>query len=190
MQTIKLSRLLAAAVLIGGFSLTAVAPTWAADKTLLNVSYDPTRELYKDFNAAFAEKWKKDTGETVTIQASHGGSGEQAALGHRRSRSRCRDVGAGRRYRRHRQGNRQDSGRLEDEVPENNSAPYTSTIVFLVRKGNPKGIKDWARPGQGRRPGDHAEPEDLGRRSLELPGSLGMGARSQTAATTPRRRNM
>ena len=67
MQTIKLSQLLAAAVLIGGFSLTAVAPTWAADKTLLIVSYDPTREWYKDFNAAVAARWTKVTGETLNI---------------------------------------------------------------------------------------------------------------------------
>src|ERR1700754_3961893 len=78
MQTTRLSRLHAAAVLIGSFSLADLAPAWAADKTLLNVSYDPTRELYKDFNAAFAAKWKKDTGETLTLKSSHGGSGAQA----------------------------------------------------------------------------------------------------------------
>jgi sulfate transport system substrate-binding protein len=113
-----------------------------ADVTLLNVSYDPTRELYQDFNAAFAKHWKATTGETVTIKQSHGGSGKQAravidglqadvvtlALAY--------DIDA-----------LYERGRL---IPKdwqkrlaNNSAPYTSTIVFLVRKGNPKQIKDW-----------------------------------------------
>jgi len=113
-----------------------------ADVTLLNVSYDPTRELYKDFDAAFAAKWKKDTGETVTIQTSHGGSGAQArsvidglpadvvtlALE--------ADINA----------IAEKTGKIpadwRGKLP-NNNAPYTSTIVFLVRKGNPKGIKDW-----------------------------------------------
>jgi sulfate/thiosulfate transport system substrate-binding protein len=121
----------------------AIQPMSAAhaDTTLLNVSYDPTRELYKDFNAAFAAKWKGDTGETVTIQASHGGSGAQA-----RSVIDGLDADV-------------VTLALESDVnaivkakkinPDwikkfpHNSAPYTSTIVFLVRKGNPKGIKDW-----------------------------------------------
>ncbi len=113
-----------------------------ADTTILNVSYDPTRELYKEFNAAFAEKWQADTGETVTIQTSHGGSGKQArsvidgleadvvtlALE--------ADIDA----------IAKESGKIPADWKsrfENNSAPYTSTIVFLVRKGNPKAIKDW-----------------------------------------------
>jgi sulfate/thiosulfate transport system substrate-binding protein len=121
----------------------AAAPGSAlADTTLLNVSYDPTRELYQEFNAAFAEHWKQETGEDVTIQTSHGGSSKQAravidglqadvvtlALAY--------DVDA-------------IAERTEllpkdwqSRLPEA-SAPYTSTIVFLVRKGNPKGIKDW-----------------------------------------------
>ncbi|HTN77421.1 MAG TPA: sulfate ABC transporter substrate-binding protein, partial [Pirellulaceae bacterium] len=110
--------------------------------TLLNVSYDPTRELYRDFNQAFAEHWKATTGQTVTIDQSHGGSGKQAraviegleadvvtlALAY--------DIDA--------------IAAKSDLLPkdwqqrlEHNSAPYTSTIVFLVRKGNPKGIKNW-----------------------------------------------
>ncbi len=114
----------------------------AADITLLNVSYDPTRELYDDYNQAFAKYWKAKTGATVTVNQSHGGSGKQArsvidglqadvvtlALAY--------DVDA-----------LAKRGKL---IPEswqsrlpNNSAPYTSTIVFLVRKGNPKKIKDW-----------------------------------------------
>lgn len=128
--------LLASSIQIGGLGVAF------ADTTMLNVSYDPTRELYKDFNAAFAEKWKTDTGETVTIQTSHGGSGKQArsvidgleadvvtlALE--------ADIDA----------IAKETGKIPADWKtkfENNSAPYTSTIVFLVRKGNPKGIKDW-----------------------------------------------
>jgi sulfate transport system substrate-binding protein len=121
---------------------TLVASVGAADVTLLNVSYDPTRELYQDFNAAFAKYWKAKTGEIVTIKQSHGGSGKQAravidglqadvvtlALAY--------DVDA-----------LFERGKLipkdwQKRLP-NNSAPYTSTIVFLVRKGNPKQIRDW-----------------------------------------------
>ncbi len=119
-----------------------------ADKTLLNVSYDPTRELYQEFNAAFAKYWKGKTGQSVTVNQSHGGSGKQAravidgleadvvtlALAY--------DIDA-----------IAQSGLLprnwQTRLPDH-SAPYTSTIVFLVRKGNPKGIKDWddlVRPG-------------------------------------------
>ncbi|HXK11620.1 MAG TPA: sulfate ABC transporter substrate-binding protein [Vicinamibacteria bacterium] len=120
----------------------------AQDSTLLNVSYDPTRELYQEVNAAFAAQWKAKTGRSVTVQQSHGGSGKQAravidgleadvltlALAY--------DIDAV-----------ADAGLLATDwqmrLP-GNSAPYTSTIVFLVRKGNPKGIRDWAdliRPG-------------------------------------------
>jgi len=113
----------------------------AADITLLNVSYDPTRELYAAINAAFAAKYHADTGKTIEVKASHGGSGKQArsvidgldadvvtlALAY--------DIDA-----------IADKGILakdwQKRLPQN-SAPYTSTIVFLVRKGNPKGIKDW-----------------------------------------------
>jgi sulfate transport system substrate-binding protein len=136
---------LSSAVFIGGTAGIAQA----AEVTLLNVSYDPTRELYVDFNKSFAEYWKKKTGDTVKINQSHGGSGRQArsvidglsadvvtlAL--------AGDVDA-----------IATQGKLlpanwEERLP-NSSAPYTSTIVFLVRKGNPKKIKDWgdlARPG-------------------------------------------
>jgi len=113
-----------------------------ANITLLNVSYDPTRELYQDFNPLFAKHWKEKTGESLTIKQSHGGSGKQAravidgleadvvtlALAY--------DIDA----------IAEKSGRLpkdwQKRLPRN-SAPYTSTIVFLVKKGNPKGIKDW-----------------------------------------------
>lgn len=131
-----------------GISVAFSGLTAHADTTLLNVSYDPTRELYKDFNAVFANHWKKETGETLNVRASHGGSGKQAravidgldadvvtlALAY--------DVDA-----------IAQKGLIAPNwikrLPDN-SAPYTSTIVFLVRKGNPKGIKDWndlAKPG-------------------------------------------
>jgi sulfate transport system substrate-binding protein len=120
----------------------------AADITLLNVSYDPTRELYQEFNAAFARQWKAKTGDTVTVRQSHGGSGRQArsvidglqadvvtlALAGDIDALSARGLVA-----------RDWQRRLA-----NHSAPYTSTIVFLVRKGNPKQIRDWndlARPG-------------------------------------------
>ena len=133
---------------VAAFALAAGAAQ-ARDISLLNVSYDPTRELYQNFNKAFAAHWKTRTGDTVKVRQSHGGSGKQArsvidgleadvvtlALAY--------DV-----------GELHDRGKL---IPadwqtrlKHNSAPYTSTIVFLVRKGNPKGIRDWddlARPG-------------------------------------------
>lgn len=124
-------------------AVALIAPSvYAADVTFLNVSYDPTRELYQDFNKAFAAKWKAQTGDNVTVKQSHGGSGKQA-------RSVIDGLDA-------------DIVTLAlaydiDEIAENglvakewqkrlphSSAPYTSTIVFLVRKGNPKGIKDWS----------------------------------------------
>ena len=114
----------------------------AEDVTLLNVSYDPTREFYQEFNVAFAKHWQKEKGQTVAVKQSHGGSGKQAravidgldadvvtlALAY--------DIDA--------------ISEKAKVIPRNwqsrlphNSAPYTSTIVFLVRKGNPKGIRDW-----------------------------------------------
>jgi sulfate/thiosulfate-binding protein len=114
----------------------------AGKKTLLNVSYDPTRELYEEVNPLFIQHWQEKTGETLTIKQSHGGAGKQAravidglqadvvtlALAY--------DI--------------DEISKLTDKLPANwqtrlphNSAPYTSTIVFLVREGNPKGIKDW-----------------------------------------------
>jgi sulfate/thiosulfate transport system substrate-binding protein len=129
------------------FALTSAA--LAQKVTLLNVSYDPTRELYQDYNAAFAKYWKGKTGQNVTIQQSHGGSSKQAravidgleadvvtlALAY--------DIDAIAEHAQLLPANWQS--RLS-----NNSSPYTSTIIFLVRKGNPKGIKDWddlVRPG-------------------------------------------
>ena len=114
----------------------------AAEITLLNVSYDPTRELYVDFNKAFADYWKKKTGDTVKIQQSHGGSGRQARsvidglAADVVTLALAADVDA-----------IATQGKLlpvnwEERLPDH-SAPYTSTIVLLVRKGNPKHIKDW-----------------------------------------------
>ena len=132
------SKFIRAAIL--GVALTALG-TSAAAQTLLNVSYDPTRELYQDFNAAFIKYWKAKTGKTVSIKQSHGGSGGQAravidgleadvvtlALAY--------DIDAVA------QSGLTDAG-WQKRLPQN-SSPYTSTVVFLVRKGNPKGIKDW-----------------------------------------------
>ena len=138
-----------AAALSAVVSSTAFVRADAPAVTILNVSYDPTRELYDDYNAAFAKYWKKKTGQTVTIQQSNGGSGKQAravidglqadvvtlALAY--------DI--------------DEIAQKAQLLPSNwqsrlpyNSTPYTSTIVLLVRKGNPKHIKDWndlVRPG-------------------------------------------
>ena len=97
----------------------------AAEVSLLNVSYDPTRELYQDFNKAFATQWKAKTGDDLRVKQSHGGSGKQGRA--------VIDAIA-------------ERGLIAKDWQKrlpHNSAPYTSTIVFLVRKGNPKGIKDW-----------------------------------------------
>ncbi|RZU00937.1 sulfate ABC transporter substrate-binding protein [Rivibacter subsaxonicus] len=136
-RSYPLRGLLAASIL----SLAAGAIA-AKELTLLNVSYDPTRELYQDVNKAFAKQWKAKTGDDLNIKASHGGSGKQArsvidgldadvvtlALAY--------DI--------------DEIGQKAQLLPADwqkrlphNSSPYTSTIVFLVRKGNPKGIKDW-----------------------------------------------
>lgn len=142
----SLKRILAALSLLA----TGTLPLQAANVSLLNVSYDPTRELFQDYNKAFAEHWKKTAGDNAKIKQSHGGSGKQA-------RAVIDGLGA-------------DVVTLAlaydiDEIAQrgliakdwqqrlpHNSAPFTSTIVFLVRKGNPKGIRDWndlAKPGIG-----------------------------------------
>jgi sulfate/thiosulfate transport system substrate-binding protein len=125
------------AALVLGSSLAS-----AAGVTLLNVSYDPTRELYVDYNAAFAKYWKAKTGQDVKINQSHGGSGKQARSvidglqGDIVTLALAADIDAV-----------ATQGKLlpinwQSRYPDN-SSPYTSTIVFLVRKGNPKGIRDW-----------------------------------------------
>ncbi|HTF01526.1 MAG TPA: sulfate ABC transporter substrate-binding protein, partial [Bradyrhizobium sp.] len=122
-------------------ALLWTSSTFAADVSLLNVSYDPTRELYVDFNKAFAAAYQKETGKSVEIKQSHGGSGSQAravidglqadvvtlALAY--------DIDAI-------AGKGLIPADWQKRLPQN-ASPYTSTIVFLVRKGNPKGIKDW-----------------------------------------------
>ena len=118
------------------------APALKADVTLLNVSYDPTRELYDDYNKAFAKHWEAKTGKKVSVRQSHGGSGKQARTvidglqADVVTLALAGDIDA-----------LATQGKLlpanwQGRLPHN-SAPYTSTIVFLVRKGNPKGIKDW-----------------------------------------------
>lgn len=137
--------LLSTFVLLSGCSSETTGGTAEKEKAkyieLLNVSYDPTRELYQEFNKEFAAYWKEKTGQTVTVKQSHGGSGSQArsvidgleadvvtlALAY--------DIDA---ISKQKLLSEDWQKRLE-----NNSTPYTSTIVFLVRKGNPKGIKDW-----------------------------------------------
>ncbi|CCE07611.1 sulfate transport protein (ABC superfamily, peri_bind) [Bradyrhizobium sp. STM 3843] len=122
-------------------ALAWAGSAYAADITLLNVSYDPTRELYVEFNKAFAAAYQKDTGKSVEIKQSHGGSGAQArsvidglqadvvtlALAYDIDAIAAKGLIA---------------PDWQKRFPQN-SAPYTSTIVFLVHKGNPKGIKDW-----------------------------------------------
>ena len=134
-----LSKKIIIAAALSAFAILQTAQ--AADITLLNVSYDPTRELYQDVNTAFAKEWKGKTGDNVKIKQSHGGSGKQAravidgleadvvtlALAY--------DIDA---LAEHKLLAADWQKRLT-----HNSSPYTSTIVFLVRKGNPKGIKDW-----------------------------------------------
>jgi len=128
--------------LLAALSLLVVSPAFAADVSLLNVSYDPTRELYADFNKSFIAAYQKETGKIVEIKQSHGGSGKQArsvidglqadvvtlALAY--------DIDV-----------ISEKGLLSADWQkrlDRNSSPYTSTIVFLVRKGNPKKVKDWA----------------------------------------------
>ncbi|MGR8932024.1 MAG: sulfate ABC transporter substrate-binding protein [Gammaproteobacteria bacterium] len=123
-------------------SLLIISPSVFAARALLNVSYDPTRELYQQFNQAFSEHWKQQTGESIEIKQSHGGAGKQAravidgleadvlTLALSYDIDQIAEISA--------VLNKDWQSRLP-----NNSAPYTSTIVFLVRKGNPKAIKNW-----------------------------------------------
>ncbi|WP_375453419.1 sulfate ABC transporter substrate-binding protein, partial [uncultured Methylobacterium sp.] len=113
-----------------------------AQTALLNVSYDPTRELYRDVNAAFVEDWKAKTGETITVRASHGGSGSQARTVIDGVDADVVTLGI--------PSDIDAIARLTKKIPAdwrsrqpNTSLPYTSTVVFLVRKGNPKGVADW-----------------------------------------------
>ncbi len=126
-----------------GLALTLSGATSTfAQTTLLNVSYDPTREFYKEYNEAFAKHWKAETGEDISVQQSHGGSGKQARAvidgldADVVTLALEGDINA----------IVKETGKIKPDWRgrlENNSSPYTSTIVFLVRKGNPKGIKNW-----------------------------------------------
>jgi len=126
-----------AALIIAAFAASAVL----ADTTLLNVSYDPTRELYKAVNEAFIKDWKAKGGDSITIDQSHGGSGKQARAVVDGLQADVVTLAL--------QGDIDQiakAGLINADWQKrlgNNSSPYTSTIVFLVRKGNPKGIKDW-----------------------------------------------
>src|SRR5687767_12224288 len=137
---------------LAAFVLCFAITTFAHGQTvLLNVSYDPTRELYKEINTAFAAEWKTQKGESVTIRMSHGGSGGQARAVIDGLNADVVTLALS--------GDIDEIAKRTGKIPPDwqaklphNSAPYTSTIVFLVRAGNPKGIKDWgdlARPGVG-----------------------------------------
>ena len=155
-------------------SVALAGAAQAADVTLLNVSYDPTRELYVGINKAFAAKYKAETGKTVEFKQSHGGSGRQArsvidgleadvvtlALAYDIDEIADRGILA------------KD---WQQRLPQN-ASPYTSTIVFLVRKGNPKGIKDWDDLAKSSVKVVTPNPEDFRRRPLELSGGLGLCA--------------
>jgi sulfate/thiosulfate-binding protein len=166
-----------AAVLATVAGLVLAGSPVQAQTRLLNVSYDPTRELYKDFNRSFASYWRKKTGQSLRVEQSHGGSGKQSraiadgleadvatlALGY--------DIDA-----------LASAGLVprnwQKRLP-NNSSPYTSTIVFLVRKGNPKRIKDW---GDLVKPGVQVitpNPKTSGGRTLELPRCVGLGVEEE-----------
>ncbi len=165
--------------LVVSVALVALSGSAAwADSTLLNVSYDPTRELYKAINESFAADWKTKTGENITINQSHGGSGKQARAvidGLKAdvvTLALAGDIDA-----------IASKGKL---LPANwatlephNSTPFSSTIVFLVKKGNPKGIKDWGDLAKAGTSGDYAQSEDLRRCALELPRGLGLGPEGQ-----------
>lgn len=122
-------------------SLLLAPIAYAKDVKLLNVSYDPTRELYRELNESFAKSWKEKTGDTVTIEQSHGGSGSQSRAVADGLQADVVTLALA--------GDIDPLAKIK-LIPENwqtrlpqASAPYTSTIVFLVRKGNPKNIKDW-----------------------------------------------
>jgi sulfate transport system substrate-binding protein len=123
--------------------LAFLTPSLAwADKTLLNVSYDPTRELYQEFNAAFAKSWEASHKEKVEIKQSHGGSGKQARAVIDGLQADVVTLALAYDIDEISQRSRTIPADWRSKLPEN-STPYTSTIVFVVRKGNPKGIKDW-----------------------------------------------
>jgi sulfate/thiosulfate-binding protein len=138
----RATKILAVGGLVAAVAFAGVITVRAAEQTLLNVSYDPTRGFYDEFNAAFARHWQETTGNSLTVEQSHGGSGKQAqavidGLG--------ADV-----VTLALEGDIDKIAEISGKIPAdwrsllpNNSTPYTSTIVFLVRAGNPKGIANW-----------------------------------------------
>ena len=134
----NLTNIVFAAVL----AVLAASEVRAADINLLNVSYDPTRELYKEYNAAFAKYWKAKTGDNVTINQSHGGGGKQARAVLEGLEADVVTLALAYDIDQLYQKRKLIPEKWQSSLP-NNSSPYTSTIVFLVRKGNPLGIKDW-----------------------------------------------
>mgnify|MGYP001405697127 CR=1 FL=1 len=134
-------RLFAYGALAAAFSLSFATTLRAQDVTITNVSYDPTRELYREFDAAFTAHWLETTGQNVTVQVTHGGSGSQARTvidgleADVVTLALEADINA-----------IAEAGRIRSDwrgTLANNNSPYTSTIVFLVRKGNPKNLTDW-----------------------------------------------
>ena len=155
------------------FVLTLAAPL-RAETTLLNVSYDPTRELYAEINPAFAKAWKAKTGQDIMVRSSHGGSGAQARAvidgleADVVSLALQPDVDA-----------IAERGKLiapgwQERLP-NRSVPYTSTILFVVRKRQPQGHPRLGRPDQARRRRHHAQSQDVGRGALDLPRGARLG---------------
>jgi sulfate/thiosulfate-binding protein len=139
----RTAKLLAYGGLVASLLVAGVVTVRADEQRLLNVSYDPTRELYVQFNEAFAKKWQADTGNTLLVEQSHGGSGKQAQAVIDGLQADVVTLAL--------EGDinaiAEKSGLIDANWRsefENNSTPYTSTIVFLVRKGNPKAIADWS----------------------------------------------
>src|SRR6516162_9423197 len=168
--------------------LLPVAAGWGKSLELLNVSYDPTREFYQEFNQAFAKAYQAKTGQSITIQQSHGGSGKQARsvidglAADVVTLALAADIDA-----LHANGNLVPAD-WQKRFP-NNSSPYISTINFLVRKGNPKGIKDWddlVRPG--------VQVINPNPRPLEAPGGTswrpGVMPLKRTGMTRPRPKSL
>jgi len=145
----------------------------AAEVKLLNVSYDPTRELYAQIDTAFAKQWQAKTGQKVVIEQSHGGSGKPSARGHRRTRSRRRHARA-----RVRRDAIAKAGLVapdwQKRLPHRarRIPPRSCSSSGRETEGHPR----LGRPDQGRRAGHHAEPQDVGRRALELSRRVGLRA--------------
>ena len=166
----RLRNLSAAVAVLAGLAGTTAA---RADVQLLNASYDPTRELYQAINKAFAAKWQKETGERASVRMSHGGSGKQARAvidgldADVVTLALAADIDA----------IASRTGKIpadwQKRLPDN-SSPYTSTDRLRRPQGQPEGHQGLGRPGEAGREGHHAEPEDLGRRPLELPRRLGL----------------